>query len=96
MSTPISVDLNRRKTASDRVRGDERVWVAGTAIGHGAPVSVQSMCTTLTHDVGATIRRIERPQDAGCEIARVASCRGQQQTDSEHDGQQRRRSPVPG
>ena len=30
------------------------------------------MCTTLTHDVDATIRQIERLQEVGCEIARVA------------------------
>src|SRR5436305_92037 len=30
------------------------------------------MCTTLTHDVDATIRQIELLQEAGCEIARVA------------------------
>src|SRR6202011_1276004 len=47
-------------------------WGGGTAIGGGAPVAVQSMCTTLTHDVDATIRQIELLQEAGCEIARVA------------------------
>ncbi|HEV2010810.1 MAG TPA: flavodoxin-dependent (E)-4-hydroxy-3-methylbut-2-enyl-diphosphate synthase, partial [Candidatus Limnocylindria bacterium] len=30
------------------------------------------MCTTLTHDVDATIKQIERLQEAGCEIVRVA------------------------
>src|SRR5206468_4181110 len=53
-------------------RRSKRVWVGGTAIGDGAPVAVQSMCTTLTHDVNATIRQIELLQEAGCEIARVA------------------------
>ena len=56
----MSVDLN---LPEDRVgprprRKSKRVWVGGTAIGDGAPVSVQSMCTTLTHDVDATIRQI--------------------------------------
>ncbi|HET8567955.1 MAG TPA: flavodoxin-dependent (E)-4-hydroxy-3-methylbut-2-enyl-diphosphate synthase [Candidatus Limnocylindria bacterium] len=53
-------------------RKSKRVWVGGTAIGDGAPIAVQSMCTTLTHDLEATIRQIERLQEAGCEIARVA------------------------
>src|SRR5258706_352771 len=53
-------------------RKSKRVWVGGSAIGDGAPVSVQSMCTTLTHDVDATIRQIEQLQAVGCEIARVA------------------------
>src|SRR5437773_3339101 len=70
----MSVDLN---LPEDRVgprprRKSKRVWVGGTAVGGGAPISVQSMCTTLTHDVDATIRQIERLQEVGCEIARVA------------------------
>src|SRR4029077_18909825 len=70
----MSVDLN---LPEDRMgprprRKSKRAWVGGTAIGDGAPVSVQSMCTTLTHDVDATIRQIERLQEVGCEIARVA------------------------
>ncbi len=74
MDAPISVDLN---LPEDRVgprarRPSKRVWVGGVPIGDGAPIAVQSMCTTLTHDVEATIRQIERLQEAGCEIARVA------------------------
>src|SRR3979409_2426038 len=70
----MSVDIH---LLEDRVgprlrRKSKRVWVGGAAIGDGAPVSVQSMCTTLTHDVDATIRQIERLQEVGCEIARVA------------------------
>src|SRR5437773_11904250 len=73
MST-MNVDLNLPEDrASPRPRRkSKRVWVGGTAIGDGAPVAVQSMCTTLTHDVDATIRQIELLQEAGCEIARVA------------------------
>src|SRR2546428_10826845 len=74
MSARIDVDLN---LPEDRLgprprRRSKRVWVGGTPIGDGAPVAVQSMCTTLTHDVDATIRQIEQLQAAGCEIARVA------------------------
>ena len=70
----MSVDLN---LLADRVgprarRASKRVWIGGVAIGDGAPVAVQSMCTTLTHDVDATIRQIEQLQEAGCEIVRVA------------------------
>ena len=74
MGTPITVDLNLPEDrASPRPRRkSKRVWVGGTAIGDGAPVAVQSMCTTLTHDVDATIRQIEQLQEGGCEIARVA------------------------
>src|SRR5690349_19370942 len=74
MQSPMQVDLN---LPEDRVgprarRPSKRVWVGGVPIGDGAPIAVQSMCTTLTHDVEATIRQIDRLQEAGCEIVRVA------------------------
>ncbi|MDP9246103.1 MAG: flavodoxin-dependent (E)-4-hydroxy-3-methylbut-2-enyl-diphosphate synthase [Chloroflexota bacterium] len=53
-------------------RASKRMWVGGVPIGDGAPIAVQSMCTTLTHDIPATIAQIERLQEAGCEIVRVA------------------------
>jgi len=71
---PLTMDLNLpgEGIGPRPRRASKRVWVGGTAIGDGAPVAVQSMCTTLTHDVDATIRQIELLQEAGCEIARVA------------------------
>jgi (E)-4-hydroxy-3-methylbut-2-enyl-diphosphate synthase len=74
MQSPMNVDLN---LPEDRVgprarRASKRVWVGGVPIGDGAPIAVQSMCTTLTHDIEATIRQVERLQEAGCEIVRVA------------------------
>src|SRR4026209_668304 len=41
-------------------------------IGGGAPVAIQSMTTTDTADVGATVAPIEEMVRAGCEIVRVA------------------------
>lgn len=41
-------------------------------VGSNAPVSVQSMTTTDTRDVAATINQISRLTDAGCDIVRVA------------------------
>ena len=49
-----------------------RVKVGQVAIGGGAPVSVQSMTTTDTRDVEATVAQIEALEAAGCEIVRVA------------------------
>jgi len=48
------------------------VTVGGVRIGGGAPVVVQSMTNTDTHDVNATVSQIERLVQAGCEIVRVA------------------------
>ena len=48
-----------------------RVMVGDVAVGGGAPVSVQSMCTTKTADAEATLEQIRRLADAGCEIIRA-------------------------
>ena len=50
----------------------KRITVGGVPIGGGAPVSIQSMCNTKTHDVSATVDQIHRLEAAGCEIVRVA------------------------
>lgn len=42
------------------------------AVGGDAPVSVQSMTTTLTSDVNATLQQIAELTAAGCQIVRVA------------------------
>ena len=49
-----------------------QVRVGDVAVGGGAPVSVQSMCTTPTSDAEATLAQIGRLAAAGCEIVRVA------------------------
>src|SRR5881398_265055 len=41
-------------------------------VGGGAPVSVQSMTTTLTADVNSTLQQIAELTAAGCQIVRVA------------------------
>ena len=48
------------------------VRVGDVVVGGGAPVSVQSMCTTDTADAAATLAQIEGLAAAGCEIIRVA------------------------
>ena len=49
-----------------------QVHVGCVAVGGGAPVSVQSMCTTKTDDAPATLAQIRALADAGCDIIRVA------------------------
>src|SRR5216684_4364813 len=49
-----------------------RITVGGVTIGGGAPVVVQSMTLTKTHDVEATTAQIAALASAGCEIVRVA------------------------
>ena len=50
----------------------KRIMVGNVPVGGGAPVSIQSMCSTKTHDVEATVEQILRLEEAGCEIIRVA------------------------
>jgi (E)-4-hydroxy-3-methylbut-2-enyl-diphosphate synthase len=53
--------------------GSERqISVGGVKIGGGAPVVVQSMTLTKTHDVEATTAQIAALASAGCEVVRVA------------------------
>ena len=48
------------------------VRVGGVTVGGGAPVAVQSMCTTRTDDPASTLAQIDALAEAGCEIVRVA------------------------
>jgi (E)-4-hydroxy-3-methylbut-2-enyl-diphosphate synthase len=53
-------------------RRSRQIMVGSVAVGGDAPVSVQSMCTTLTSDVNATLQQIAELTAAGCQIVRVA------------------------
>jgi len=54
------------------VASQASVRVGGVQIGGGAPVVVQSMTLTKTHDVPATTAQIAALAGAGCEVVRVA------------------------
>jgi (E)-4-hydroxy-3-methylbut-2-enyl-diphosphate synthase len=53
-------------------RLSRQIMVGNVAVGGGAPVSVQSMTTTLTSDVNATLQQIAELTASGCQIVRVA------------------------
>ncbi|MBT2415194.1 flavodoxin-dependent (E)-4-hydroxy-3-methylbut-2-enyl-diphosphate synthase [Streptomyces sp. ISL-12] len=53
-------------------RPSRRIQVGPVAVGGGAPVSVQSMTTTRTSDIGATLQQIAELTASGCQIVRVA------------------------
>jgi (E)-4-hydroxy-3-methylbut-2-enyl-diphosphate synthase len=74
------------------VASERSVDVGGVRIGGGAPVVVQSMTTTKTHDVPATTAQIAALVSAGCEIVRVAVPKTE---DAEALGKIVRFSPVP-
>lgn len=49
-----------------------QICIGQTAIGGGAPITVQSMTNTDTRDAAATVQQIKGLEEAGCEIIRVA------------------------
>ena len=51
---------------------ERQIRVGNVAIGGGAPVVVQSMTLTMTHDVEATTAQIAALASAGCEVVRCA------------------------
>ncbi|MGO2654927.1 MAG: flavodoxin-dependent (E)-4-hydroxy-3-methylbut-2-enyl-diphosphate synthase [Pseudoclavibacter sp.] len=61
---PARVLAPRRKT--------RQIQVGKVAVGGDAPISVQSMCTTKTTDIGGTLQQIAELTAAGCDIVRVA------------------------
>ncbi len=58
---------------SYRRRRTREVMVGNVGVGGDNPLRVQSMTTTLTKDVPATVAQIERLVAAGCEIVRVTT-----------------------
>src|SRR6266571_4332775 len=53
-------------------RKSRQVMVGNVPVGGSAPVSVQSMTTTVTADIDATLQQIAELTAAGCQIVRVA------------------------
>jgi len=70
---PAAVLAPRRKT--------RQLQVGSVGVGSDFPVSVQSMCTTKTHDVNATLQQIAELTASGCDIVRVA-CPRQEDADA--------------
>jgi (E)-4-hydroxy-3-methylbut-2-enyl-diphosphate synthase len=53
-------------------RKSRQIQVGNVPIGGNAPITVQSMTTTYTRDVEATVAQIRRLEEVGCELVRVA------------------------
>jgi (E)-4-hydroxy-3-methylbut-2-enyl-diphosphate synthase len=74
----VSNENGTRELAGDalytggRVASAVQIRVGNVPVGGGAPVAVQSMTLTKTHDVAATTAQIAALASAGCEIVRVA------------------------
>ncbi|MGP9527462.1 MULTISPECIES: flavodoxin-dependent (E)-4-hydroxy-3-methylbut-2-enyl-diphosphate synthase [Micrococcaceae] len=53
-------------------RQTRQFQVGSVGVGSDSPISVQSMTTTKTHDINATLQQIAELTAAGCDIVRVA------------------------
>lgn len=53
-------------------RKSRKIRVGKVEVGGDAPISVQSMTNTKTHDVDATVRQIHALEEAGADIVRVS------------------------
>ncbi|AXG77934.1 flavodoxin-dependent (E)-4-hydroxy-3-methylbut-2-enyl-diphosphate synthase [Streptomyces paludis] len=73
-------------------RTSRRLEVGSVPVGGGAPVSVQTMTTTVTADVDATLQQIAAVTAAGCDIVRVAV---PSQDDADALASIVERSPIP-
>ncbi|WP_371943495.1 flavodoxin-dependent (E)-4-hydroxy-3-methylbut-2-enyl-diphosphate synthase [Actinomadura chokoriensis] len=73
-------------------RKSRQIMVGNVPVGGDAPVSVQSMTTTLTADVNATLQQIAELTASGCQIVRVAV---PSQDDADALPAIARKSPIP-
>jgi len=53
-------------------RNTRQLMVGSVGVGSDHPISVQSMTTTKTHDINATLQQIAQLTASGCDIVRVA------------------------
>jgi (E)-4-hydroxy-3-methylbut-2-enyl-diphosphate synthase len=62
-------------------RKTRQLMVGDVGVGSDYPIAVQSMCTTKTHDINATLQQIAELTASGCDIVRVA-CPRQEDADA--------------
>lgn len=74
-------------------RPSRKISVGSVDVGGDAPVSVQSMTTTLTSDIDSTLQQIAELTAAGCDIVRVA-CPSQDDADALSAIAQKSQIPV--
>ncbi|MBN6053063.1 flavodoxin-dependent (E)-4-hydroxy-3-methylbut-2-enyl-diphosphate synthase [Nonomuraea sp. RK-328] len=70
-SVALGIPTVRPKPLAER-RHSRQIRVGDVLVGGDAPVSVQSMTTTVTADVNSTLQQIAELTAAGCQIVRVA------------------------
>lgn len=71
MSIGLGIPEGPPPTLAPR-RKTRQLFVGDVGVGSDHPISVQSMTTTKTHDVNATLQQIAQLATAGCDMVRVA------------------------
>nr|WP_306362431.1 flavodoxin-dependent (E)-4-hydroxy-3-methylbut-2-enyl-diphosphate synthase [Nocardia sp. CC227C] len=93
MSSAIALGMPSAPAATLAPRRTTRQLMVGkVGVGSEFPVSVQSMTTTRTHDVNATLQQIAELTASGCDIVRVACPR---QEDADALAAIAKKSPIP-
>src|SRR5699024_10947089 len=75
MSVPVNMGMPTVKTPPPVLaprRKSRTIRVGSLEVGGDAPITVQSMTTTPTSDINATLQQIAELTAAGCDIVRVA------------------------
>ena len=75
VSTPISLGMPTVKEQPPVLaarKQTRKIRVGDVEVGGDAPITVQSMTTTKTHDINATLQQIAELTASGCDIVRVA------------------------
>ncbi|MCC0095604.1 MULTISPECIES: flavodoxin-dependent (E)-4-hydroxy-3-methylbut-2-enyl-diphosphate synthase [Streptomyces] len=70
--TAISLGMPAVPTKLADRRVSRKIQVGSVAVGGDSQISVQSMTTTRTSDIGATLQQIAELTASGCDIVRVA------------------------
>ncbi|BBY32231.1 4-hydroxy-3-methylbut-2-en-1-yl diphosphate synthase [Mycolicibacter minnesotensis] len=92
MSVGLGIPAAPPPTLAPR-RKTRQLMVGGVGVGSDHPIPVQSMCTTKTHDVNATLQQIAELTAAGCDIVRVA-CPRQEDADALAEIARKSKLPV--
>src|SRR3954466_15013701 len=71
MSVDLGIPQAKPRPLAQR-RKSRQIMVGSVPVGGDAPVSVQSMTITPTHEIDATLQQIAELTAAGCQIVRVA------------------------
>ncbi len=89
--TSLGIPSAPPPTLSPR-RKTRQLMVGDVGVGSDSLVSVQSMCTTKTHDVNSTLQQIAELTASGCDMVRVACPR---QEDADALAEIARKSKIP-